>query len=153
MQKFNDKKGKRRLLEIVSMKATEVADYYIQFKGMDNKKMEQAITWLKSEIENHTGWKEVDQWILAIKSRTRKLVGVIKVWEMEPDQAFVKIHIPNENWVLKYGTEAVDQFVKICREMQYFSTIEFERDNEIIERYRVQHGMETYKIELKEETE
>lgn len=158
MQRFNDDKGTRRLLDIKNMQANEVLTYYLQVKGMhkkqDKKQLEQAVNWMKHEIEDVSAWQDVNKWILTIKSKDhRKLIGVIKVFEMKPEEAFVKIHIPNENWVFKYGTEALDQFVKICKEMQCFSTIEFETDNEIVERYRVQRKMETYKIEIKKETE
>lgn len=135
MQKFDDLCGRRRILDISNLKVEEVEDYYLQETNVSEESKKQKIEWLQAEIKSAENQKITDKWILAIKSKNKKIIGMIKVWEVEPEQAFVKVSIPNKNWVSKYGKEALDQFIKICREKKYFSVIEFESDNSIVDQY------------------
>lgn len=136
MQKFDDLCGKRRMLDISNLKVEEVEDYYLQEINVSEESKKQKTEWLQAEIKSAENQKITDKWILAIKSKDEKMIGMIRVWEVEPEQAFVKINIPNGNWISKYGKEALDQFVKICKEKKYFSIIEFERENSIVDQYR-----------------
>lgn len=132
MHNFDNQKGVRRLLDISTMKRDEVKDYYLQFFSMEPAKKEAQIQQLKEEISKQEDYK----WILAIKSKTGKVVGKIEVFELVKNEtAYVTIEIPNKNWVNRYGKEAIHEFLKICRENHYFSSIELEARNKIVEQY------------------
>lgn len=132
MHNFDNQKGVRRLLDISTMKRDEVKDYYLQFFSMEPAQKERKIEQLKEEISKQEDYK----WILVIKSKTGKVVGKIEVFELVKNEtAYVTIEIPNENWVNRYGKEAIHEFLKICRENHYFSSIELEARNKIVEQY------------------
>lgn len=132
MHKFDNQKGVRRLLDISNMKVNEVGDYYLQFFSMDSAKKEMQIRKLKEQIKN----LEEYQWILAIKSKDGKIVGKMEVFELSKNKtAYVTIKIPNESWMCKYGPEAIHEFLKICKENQYFTQVELEARNKIVEIY------------------
>lgn len=132
MHKFDNQRGVRRLLDISNMKVIEVGDYYLQFFSMDSAKKEMQIQELKERIKN----LEEYQWILTIKSKDGKIVGKMEVFELSENQtAYVTIEIPNKNWVCKYGPEAIHEFLKICRENQYFTEVELEARNKIVDVY------------------
>ena len=145
MQRFDDEQGKRRLLNIENMKVRDVKDYYSQFPDLENDKRVEKMKKLKDKIKSKISY----EWYLAIKTKEGKIIGKIEVFFMKPDIAFVTIAIPNESKSRKYGEEAIDQFVKICREKKYSSTVELDRDNPIIERYIHSHdNIKDYKIEV-----
>jgi len=132
MHNFNDQKGVRRLLDITNMTRSDVKDYYLQFFSMKPEEKEAKMEKLKEEVINRKDYK----WILVIKSKNGKVVGKIEVFELVKNEtAYVTIEIPNQNWIHKYGTEAIHEFLKICKENNYFSAVEMEARNEIVERY------------------
>jgi len=132
MHNFNDQKGVRRLLDITNMTRSDVKDYYLQFFSMKPEEKEAKMEKLKEEVIHRKDYK----WILVIKSKNGKVVGKIEVFELVKNEtAYVTIEIPNENWIHKYGTEAIHEFLKICKENNYFSAVEMEARNEIVERY------------------
>ena len=141
MQQFCNKWGKRRMLNICQMTVKDVVPYYEQFLDLTDLEKLKKGSDLKNRIDVWKGRKEHFYWVLAIKSKDNKLVGKLDVFEMSNDRVSVSIEIPNENWVYKYGTEAIDQFIKICKENHLFKEIEFIARNEIIEIYRKQHEM------------
>lgn len=135
MHNFDNQKGIRRLLDISNMKTEEVKDYYLQFFSMEPDKKETQIKQLKEEIRK-LGKPENYKWILAIKSKKGKIVGKIEVFELaKEERAYVTIEIPNENWVNRYGKEAIHEFLRICKENHYFSSVELEARNKIVEQY------------------
>lgn len=132
MHNFDNQKGVRRLLDISTMKRDEVKDYYLQFFSMEPARKEKQIERLKKEVSKQEDYK----WILAIKSKTGKVVGKIEVFELKKgEMAYITIEIPNENWVNRYGKEAIHEFLKICKENHYFSLVELEARNKIVEQY------------------
>ena len=148
MQQFDDKQGERRTLNIKTMTPKEAEDYYLQFLEMEVSKKDKEVDELKKRIKENKKKKEPYEWILAIMSKDRKVIGQIEVLDMGSSKAFFTINIPNENWILKYGTEAIKQFCKICREKQYFSTIELEKGNDIVEQYIKLYNKESYIEEI-----
>lgn len=134
MQQYEDLKGKRRELDIVKMEVEEVKEYYLQYLELSEKEKDNRESELKRRIirSRKEGFYE---WILAIKSKDGKIIGKIEVLEMGMNKAFLTINLPNKNWKRKYGIEAVKQFIKICKENRYFSEIELDNKNSIIQRY------------------
>lgn len=144
MQRFDNSKGKRRELNIENMKIKEVKEYYLQNLELSTEEKKNRESQLKERIKRskEEGFYE---WILVIKLKDGKVIGKIEVLQMGPDRAFLTINLPNKNWKLKYGVEAIKQFVKICKENNYFSIIELEKNNSIVQRYIEAYG-ETYGV-------
>lgn len=136
MQQFNDQKGERRLLSIANMQVKDAESYYRQYNGLEKMERLQKIKNLKERIKKNKKNPKLYEWILAIKSKDKNVVGKIEVLSKGNGIAFLTISIPKEDWLYKYGIEAIDQFIKICKENEYFSTIELDEDNWIVERYR-----------------
>lgn len=136
MREFDNRIGERRRLNISNMERNEVKDYFLQFFSMDSAKKEKEEQRLKEEIKDREESLVRYKWILAIKSKEGKVVGKIEVFELIKDQrAFLTIEIPNENWIYRYGTEAIHEFIKICKEQLYFSELELEAKNKIVDSY------------------
>lgn len=147
MQQFDDKKGERRELDIKNMEVKEVREYYLQNLELSKEEKKNRENQLKERIKRS---KEDNfyEWILAIKSKDGKVIGKIEVMEMGPDKAFFTINLPNKNWKKKYGVEAIKQFIKICKENKYFSELELEKNNSIIQRYVKAYKIEDYLINV-----
>lgn len=128
MQKFHDKWGNRRILDLQIMTEKEAEEYCIKQKS-SNALKSKLIKRIKQKAVNG----EVCEWILSIKNKNNKVVGKIEVFDMGNRKAFFSISIPYNSWVQKYGIEAIDQFVKICMEQKCFDTIELEYNNSIID--------------------
>lgn len=146
MQQFDDSKGERRFLDIKKMERKDVGDYYLQHLGLTQEKKHFREEELRKKIKQ-SKMEDSYQWILAIKFKEGRVIGKIEVLETGEDSAFVTINLPNKNFKLRYGEEALDQFIKICEENHYFSTIELEKNNSIVEKYILKHGL-GYKIEV-----
>ena len=149
MQQFDNDVGIRRMLDINTMKSREAKDYCYQFSSLDAEEIDTKATELKEEIANNN--KEASnscKWILSIKTKDGKVVGKMDVFDMEKGKAYLMVEIPNESYELKYGSEAIDQFIKICSEKKYFSNIYLEKNNKSVEAYKVQHGIEDNVIEV-----
>ena len=137
MQKFDDEKGKRRLINLSNMKEEDAEKYFVQCLGLSKELQKQCTEELQRQI------KKIDEgyvlgWILAINSKSGKLIGKMEITSIDGIEASLRIQIPNENWILKYGVEAIDQFLKICSENHYFKKIELVSCS-ITERYRKCH--------------
>lgn len=138
MIQFDDTSGKRRRLNIRNMKKDDVSNYCLQFFSMKEKEKLDTERELQEKIENNE-----ERWVLAITSLNGDIVGKMEVEEVGPKVGSLVVEIPNASLVRHYGTEAIDQFVKICRERKYFSKIELEKNNLIAQRYRTIHEMAT----------
>ena len=111
MQQFDDNKGERRLINIANMKEEEVKDFYNQYYQYTKEQKKDYEQKLAKQIRK-LQTKKPSKWILAVHSKEGKLVGKIEVKPLEETQiASFQIQIPNENWVRKYGLEAIDQFL------------------------------------------
>ncbi len=138
MQNFDDNVGKRRLLNIRKMSFSDVKEYCSQFFSLDKTVRIQMGKELKAEIQEMNNL--ANGWVLAVESKDGKVFGKFEIKEISPEKALVSIEIPNKTLVYKYGTEAIDQLVKICKEKKYFSTIKLD-DSNIAERYRRMHSL------------
>lgn len=141
MQQFKDEE--RRMLNIRNMQVSDAEDYYLQFSKMKKSEKVQKICELEERIKKNISY----EWILAITSRNGKIVGKIEVLEMSPSVAFFTIELP-DNKKIKYGIEAIDQFLKICKENEYFSELELEARNEIVEKYKETYSKKSYVIKV-----
>ena len=141
MQQF--KNEKRREVDIVNMKTEEVREYYLQNLELSKQEKQNREKNLKERIKK--AGKEAFEWILAIKSKDGKVIGKIEVMEIGEGKAYFRINLPNKNWKRRYGVEAAKQFVKICKENQYFSVIELEKKNSTVQRFVADYA-EKYKI-------
>ena len=112
MQQYDDNKGKRRFLDIENMNENDVSEYYLQNLKLKEEEKQNRKVELKKRIRQNNSY----EWILAIKLKDGKIIGKIEVLEMGNKTAFVTINLPNKSWKIKYGTEALDQFIKICKE-------------------------------------
>ncbi len=147
MQQFNDSKGKRRLVNIANMKEEEVEDFYNQYHKLSEEEKKEATQKLHQQIRK-VKTKKPSKWILAIHSKEGKLIGKIEVKPLEEERTVsFKIQIPNENWILKYGMEAIDQFLKICKENKYFQEIRI-MPEPITEQYKNMHNMKNYIVQV-----
>jgi len=147
MQQYDDSRGERRLLDIKLMNVEDAKDYYLQFHN-DDKKREQKTKELEERIERNAVISEVFEWVLSIKLKTGKLIGKIEVLSVGNSTGFITIKIPNESSSLKYGVKVIDQFIEICRENNYFSKIQLEPNNEIVERYKKAYNKEENVIQV-----
>lgn len=143
MQQFDNTKGKRRLLSISNMTEKEAEVFYNQFPRVPQEVKEQCTEELQKQIRRTQENDFPLEWILAVYSRDGKLVGKIEVSSIQGQEASLVIEVPNQDWVLKYGIEAVDQFLKISRENDYFKQIELV-PSIVTEQYRKVHSMESY---------
>ena len=146
MQQFDDNIGVRRLLDITNMEVVEVKEYYRQNLQISDVEKNNRIRQLKERIikSKQPGFYE---WILAVKLKDGKVIGKIEVMDMGNQKAFLTINLPNKSWKMKYGEEALDQFLKICRENKYFDMIELEKDNSTVEKYIKKHDL-GYEVEV-----
>ncbi len=86
----------------------------------------------KIEIERDS---VVDVIYLSIYSESNKMIGIIKLKLSYGERvANAEISIPNPEWCRRYGTEALHQFVKRCKETSIIIlTLE---ENTIVCRYK-----------------
>lgn len=140
MQQFDDTKGERRILDIKKMKRGDVSEYYLQHLELSQGEKHRREEEIRNKIKQSKN-SDFYEWILAIKLKDGKVIGKIEVLDMGNNSAFVTINIPNKTFKIKYGQEALDQFIKICRENKYFTKIELEKNNSIVEKYILKHEL------------
>jgi predicted acetyltransferase len=122
---FNKSFGNRRVT-INRANKKDLKSYKIQLVT-HNTTQDEALNIFRSS-EDHQ--------YLAIKDSSSKLIGIIQIDEESCSTTInVKISIPNESWRMKYGTEALHQFVKYCQENKLYSYIYF-KTNEIVKEYK-----------------
>ena len=143
MQQFDDKQGERRILDIKTMTPKDAEEYYMHLL---EKPQNETLEELKQKIKENKKKKkdEIYEWILAIKSKKGKLIGIINVWEIGANKAYFTIDVLKDDANLDYGMKAIKQFCKICEEKQYFSTIELEKGNEVVEQYKEYYNKDSY---------
>lgn len=107
--RFEDQDGKRRLLDLANMKVSDAEEFYLQVEGKNQK----DVTKLKQRIKD-SQHKDSTISLLAIKTKEGKIIGMLEIFDMQYS-AYVTISIPNERMSYKYGEEAIDQFLKICK--------------------------------------
>lgn len=143
--KFNDNDGKRRLLDLANMKVSDAEEFYLQVEGK-NQKNQKDVTKLKQRIKD-SQHKDSTISLLAIKTKEGKVIGFLEVFDMQ-HSAYVTISIPNERMSYRYGEEAIDQFLKICKKRHFFESVEIEKDNAIVERYVKNHALDGFQIAI-----
>ncbi len=140
--RFEDQDGKRRLLDLANMKVSDAEEFYLQVEGKNQK----DVTKLKQRIKD-SQHKDSTISLLAIKTKEGKIIGMLEIFDMQYS-AYVTISIPNERMSYKYGEEAIDQFLKICKKKHFFESVEIEKDNAIVERYVKNHALDGFQIAI-----
>jgi len=140
--RFEDQDGKRRLLDLANMKVSDAEELYLQVEGKTKK----DVTKLKQRIKD-SQHKDSTISLLAIKTKEGKIIGMLEIFDMQYS-AYVTISIPNERMSYKYGEEAIDQFLKICKKKHFFESVEIEKDNAIVERYVKNHALDGFQIAI-----
>ena len=140
--RFEDQDGKRRLLDLANMKVSDAEEFYLQVEGKNQK----DVTKLKQRIKD-SQHKDSTICLLAIKTKEGKIIGMLEIFDMQYS-AYVTISIPNERMSYKYGEEAIDQFLKICKKKHFFESVEIEKDNAIVERYVKNHALDGFQIAI-----
>lgn len=140
--RFEDQDGKRRLLDLANMKVSDAEEFYLQVEGKNQK----DVTKLKQRIKD-SQHKDSAISLLAIKTKEGKIIGMLEIFDMQYS-AYVTISIPNERMSYKYGEEAIDQFLKICKKKHFFESVEIEKDNAIVERYVKNHALDGFQIAI-----
>lgn len=140
--RFEDQDGKRRLLDLANMKVSDAEEFYLQVEGKTKK----DVTKLKQRIKD-SQHKDSTISLLAIKTKEGKIIGMLEIFDMQYS-AYVTISIPNERMSYKYGEEAIDQFLKICKKKHFFESVEIEKDNAIVERYVKNHALDGFQIAI-----
>lgn len=141
--KFDDNDGKRRLLDLANMKVSDAEEFYLQVEGKTKK---DDVTKLKQRIKD-SQHKDSTISLLAIKTKEGKVIGFLEVFDMQ-HSAYVTISVPNERMGYRYGEEAIDQFLKICKKKHFFESVEIEKDNAIVERYVKNHALDGFQIAI-----
>lgn len=134
MQKFNDKQGEGRLLNISNMKEEEAEELFKQ-NNMPLDLKEQCALELKERIRKLAKEGDYLEWILAIRSKEGKLIGRMEITSFDEKVASLKIQIPNASNISKYGIKALEEFIEICKNNQYFVKIELDKNNYITKSY------------------
>lgn len=140
MQKFNNQNEEKRTITIVNMTLQDAQDYYKQIEKLETNVRIQKIKKLKERIKQNKKNPNFYEWILALKSSEGKVIGKLETLSMGNNVAFITINLINGNCAKMYGVEAVEQFVEVCRKNRYFSEIELDTNNTVIEEYRKVHN-------------
>lgn len=77
-----------------------------------------------------------DEIYLSIYSESNKFIGIIKLTASNDEKiAYLEISIPNSAWSMRYGTEALHQTIKRCKEMSEMR-VTLNKENSIVLRYK-----------------
>lgn len=71
-----------------------------------------------------------------IENENGTMIGLIQVSKIDDNTACIKISIPNKSWKEKYGTEALHQFIKCCKERKLYKRVYLKSKNTIVEKYK-----------------
>jgi len=124
MQQFKTFKSRR--LEISKASQLDIKNYKVQVQT--HSPVKDKINILKSETTSY----------LSVKNEDSKLIGLIQVDEIDEKAVHVKICVPNNSWNSRYGTEALHQFIKCCKERKLYKRVYFKTDNSIVKEYNKQ---------------
>lgn len=91
----------------------------------------------KDKIEIAENLSDEGTSYLAIFKEDKKMIGLIKVSEKSKISVEVEISIPNEAWCLRYGTDAIHQFVKECKRERILF-VKLKEENLIVKMYKMQ---------------
>ena len=130
MQQF--KIAARRRIILRPMKLHEVGDYCkFQYYDLASDKQVEKVVNLCEKLKDNS------RWTIALQTHEGKLIGILDVEELSTGKAKASIEIPNEMMAFNYGFEAVDQFLKVCRERHYYAEVELETQskNRIMKNY------------------
>lgn len=106
----------RRTLNLRSMKEKDAEELCFQAEAMSGAERERKTQWLR-DMAKKSPDNINSKAILTIEEKnTKKVVGII-IADRAQYVMFATVIIPNEhNNILKYGYDAVDQFIKVCKE-------------------------------------
>ena len=133
---------KRRRLTIRTMEEADVDEYYLQVSSPEEKRNKAQVKRTARECKN----SKSDERLLLVATEigTNKIIGTIITKKLATGTIRVQISIPNENKKWAYGTEVIDQFVKICKEESFFKEIKFlvlDAENPISKKYMEGKGI------------
>jgi hypothetical protein len=120
-----DKSFGNRRVTIEKAKKVDLASYKLQVVT-HNIPQDETLNVFRSAV-NHQ--------YLAIKDPSSRLIGIIQIDEIDSTAIYVKISIPNESWKMKYGTEAIHQFVKFCKEEKLYNRI-YLKTSDLVDEYK-----------------
>lgn len=79
-----------------------------------------------------------DELYLDIYNESDKFIGIVKITLSNDEKVgYLEISIPNPVWSLRYGTEALHQVIKSCKETSLTRLI-LNEENAIVTRYKAQ---------------
>lgn len=79
-----------------------------------------------------------DELYLDIYNESDKFIGIVKITLSNDEKVgYLEISIPNPEWSLRYGTEALHQVIKRCKETS-LTTLILNENNVIVTRYKAQ---------------
>lgn len=73
---------------------------------------------------------------ISVENEDGKMLGLIRIDEIEEMVACVKVSIPNKAWEKRYGKETIHQFIKCCKERKLYKRLYFKSDNELVKEYK-----------------
>ncbi len=76
-----------------------------------------------------------DDMFFVIYSEDNKFIGVILMKSINEKVGYLEISVPNPVWNMRYGTEALHQFVKRCKGMKI---LKLKEDSDIVLRYKIE---------------
>ena len=105
----------RRTLNLRSMKEKDAEELCFQAEAMSGAERERKTHLLRDMVRNSPD-NINSKAVLTIEEKdTAKVIGII-ITERAQYVMFATVIIPNEQNILKYGYDAVDQFIKVCKE-------------------------------------
>lgn len=115
-------------------------------KKVDFREYERQVNGYKLCEEERLNIEKKDAYYLAVYDLNKKMIGLIQVCEQSQEKTTnVDISIPNKCWEVKYGKEALHQFIKCCLERKMYDYICLNEENSIAIAYKTERpkGFET----------
>lgn len=123
------------------MQFSEIKHRRVTIKPLNNKQeLKRALKEYNRQLQvyplnNNKIEIDKDDIYLSIYSERNKWIGLIKLKLSHNEKVGnIEISIPNPEWCMRYGTEALHQFVKWCKTS--ISILILEEENSIVQRYK-----------------
>src|SRR5574344_319137 len=110
---------KRRRITITTLEEDDVLDYYLQFNNLSEELRSQRGKSVKQVIRRNKNSNNM--FIFSVKeAQSEKMIGTVLVKRIGMYNYSLQVSIPNQQKSIAYGTEVIDQFIKICKEEEFF---------------------------------
>lgn len=119
---------KRRHFSIRTTHNSDIENYYYEFSQLSITERAEKIKRAQEELTKMDEGINSQGMLSVLENDTNKLLGIIR-FERKKGILGIRVLIPNESKLYRYGFEIVDQFLKISRE-QWSDEIKFVRLNE-----------------------